>query len=158
MRTWHGARLISALILGVGAVRPLAAQAADTLAPVAVDRPAPTASAPFRVEADGRLADRPPRPVVVRLVADSPQVARDVAAAPQAATSPAPARAPARPAPSRNAARPRTHTVAPGETLFAIARRYDVPVAELRRLNGLRSDTIRVGQVLRLPPPENPPR
>ncbi|MFN4070763.1 MAG: peptidoglycan DD-metalloendopeptidase family protein [Thermus caldifontis] len=42
-----------------------------------------------------------------------------------------------------------THTVAPGETLFAIARRYGTTVEELVRLNGLRDpNRIQVGQVL----------
>jgi len=42
-----------------------------------------------------------------------------------------------------------THRVAPGETLWSIARRYDVTVEDLREANGLGSDaTIRVDQVL----------
>ncbi|WP_038055785.1 peptidoglycan DD-metalloendopeptidase family protein [Thermus amyloliquefaciens] len=42
-----------------------------------------------------------------------------------------------------------THTVAPGETLFAIARRYGTTVEELARLNGLRDpNRLQVGQVL----------
>jgi LysM repeat protein len=44
-----------------------------------------------------------------------------------------------------------THTVAPGDTLFSIARRYGTTVEELMRLNGLESFLIQVGQVLRLP-------
>jgi len=39
-----------------------------------------------------------------------------------------------------------------GETLGAIARRYRVTVSQLRGWNGLRSNTIRAGQVLRLRP------
>jgi N-acetylmuramoyl-L-alanine amidase len=46
---------------------------------------------------------------------------------------------------------PRTVTVARGDTLSDIARRYDVSVGDLRALNALSSSTIRVGQVLRLP-------
>jgi len=43
------------------------------------------------------------------------------------------------------------HVVAPGETLFSIARRYGLSVEELARLNGLQDpDRIHPGQVLRL--------
>ncbi|WP_026174967.1 C40 family peptidase [Thermus igniterrae] len=44
-----------------------------------------------------------------------------------------------------------THTVAPGDTLFSIARRYGTTVEELMRLNGLEGFLIQPGQVLRLP-------
>jgi membrane-bound lytic murein transglycosylase D len=47
---------------------------------------------------------------------------------------------------------PRTHLVAKGETVFSIARRYGVEVAELRAWNGLRSNAIRRGQRLRVSP------
>lgn len=43
------------------------------------------------------------------------------------------------------------HTVRPGDTLGAIARRYRTSVDAIKRLNGLRSNLIRVGQVLRVP-------
>ena len=43
---------------------------------------------------------------------------------------------------------PPTHTVAQGETLFGIARQYDLSVEELQRLNDLDSPAIRVGQEL----------
>jgi membrane-bound lytic murein transglycosylase D len=43
------------------------------------------------------------------------------------------------------------HTVRPGDTLGAIARRYRTSVDALKRLNGLRSNLIRIGQVLRVP-------
>lgn len=45
----------------------------------------------------------------------------------------------------------RTVTVAQGDTLSEIARRYDVSVRDLRSMNSLSSSTIRVGQVLKLP-------
>ncbi|WP_022798882.1 C40 family peptidase [Thermus islandicus] len=44
-----------------------------------------------------------------------------------------------------------THTVAPGDTLFSLARRYGTTVEELMRLNGLASFLLQPGQVLRLP-------
>lgn len=43
------------------------------------------------------------------------------------------------------------HTVRPGDTLGAIARRYRTSVNAIMSLNGLRSNLIRVGQVLRVP-------
>ncbi len=43
------------------------------------------------------------------------------------------------------------HTVRQGDTLGAIARRYRTSVDAIKRLNGLRSNLIRVGQVLRVP-------
>jgi membrane-bound lytic murein transglycosylase D len=46
---------------------------------------------------------------------------------------------------------PVLHVVQPGENLSMIARRYDVAVLEIKRLNGLRSDTIQAGQTLRIP-------
>ena len=42
----------------------------------------------------------------------------------------------------------RVHVVRSGETLFAIALRYDTTVAALRRLNGIEGDRITVGQRL----------
>jgi len=47
--------------------------------------------------------------------------------------------------------RANNHVVRPGETLSAIARQYDVSVRELRELNVLQSDTLRVGQLLVIP-------
>jgi membrane-bound lytic murein transglycosylase D len=49
--------------------------------------------------------------------------------------------------------RPSTHRVRRGENLTQIARRYGVSVRNLREWNGLRGDTIRAGQRLRLRPP-----
>ena len=44
-----------------------------------------------------------------------------------------------------------TYTVAPGDTLYSIARRYGTTVEELMRLNGLESFLLQPGQVLKLP-------
>lgn len=43
------------------------------------------------------------------------------------------------------------HKVGSGDTLFALANRYSTSVSELKRVNGLSGDSIRVGQSLRLP-------
>jgi len=45
-----------------------------------------------------------------------------------------------------------SHRVRRGETLSGIAKRYRVTVSKLRSWNGLRSNNLRVGQVLRLRP------
>ncbi|KRG73349.1 murein transglycosylase [Stenotrophomonas ginsengisoli] len=65
-----------------------------------------------------------------------------VAPAPAAATTPAPARSTA----------PRQHTVARGDTLNAIARRYNCQVPQLARANGLRAPAyaLKPGQKLKL--------
>ncbi|MEL6869884.1 MAG: N-acetylmuramoyl-L-alanine amidase [Pseudomonadota bacterium] len=44
-----------------------------------------------------------------------------------------------------------TYTIAAGDTLSEIADRYRVSIAHLRRENALKSDRIRVGQVLKIP-------
>ncbi len=44
-----------------------------------------------------------------------------------------------------------TYTVVAGDTLFSIARRFNVTVADLRKANNLTSDSLRIGQVLRVP-------
>lgn len=72
-------------------------------------------------------------------------------------------RAVRRPAASKPAVKPQTasiprsvrvarsYRVQRGDTLSAIARRFRVSVPALKRANGLRSDRIRPGQVLRIP-------
>ncbi len=43
-----------------------------------------------------------------------------------------------------------THKVKSGETLGGIARRYSTSVAQIKRLNGLKSDRINIGKVLKI--------
>ena len=43
-----------------------------------------------------------------------------------------------------------THTVQSGEGLWRIARNYGLTLEELKALNGLSSNVIRVGQVLKV--------
>ncbi len=47
--------------------------------------------------------------------------------------------------------RAREHRVSAGESLSLLAQRYNVSVADLRDINQLASDSIRVGQTLRIP-------
>ena len=44
-----------------------------------------------------------------------------------------------------------TYTIKSGDTLSGIAIRYQVSLVDLRKVNGLRSDKLRIGQVLKLP-------
>ena len=51
------------------------------------------------------------------------------------------------------------YRVRPGDTLGAIAKRYKLSVGEVRELNQLRSNQLRIGQVLTIPaPPAETPR
>jgi thiol-disulfide isomerase/thioredoxin len=43
-----------------------------------------------------------------------------------------------------------THSVQQGETLYGISRRYNVPLDQLRKQNGLSSDAIRIGMSLKI--------
>jgi len=52
---------------------------------------------------------------------------------------------------TRLAATPKRHIISRGDTLSEIAARYRVSVRTLRRYNDLRTDRLRVGEVLRIP-------
>lgn len=47
---------------------------------------------------------------------------------------------------------PVTHKVVSGDTLFSLGKRYGLTVAELKSINNLTSDTIKIGQILKLTP------
>ncbi|TVQ66087.1 MAG: LysM peptidoglycan-binding domain-containing protein [Balneolaceae bacterium] len=51
--------------------------------------------------------------------------------------------------------RPEIHEVRQGDTLFSIAREYDITITELRAWNQLESDQLQPGQTLRLLPPDS---
>jgi membrane-bound lytic murein transglycosylase D len=59
---------------------------------------------------------------------------------------------PATPAPaaSKPAAAGPTHTVAAGDTLYSIARKYNLTVDDLKKINKLESDSVRPGRVLKV--------
>lgn len=54
-------------------------------------------------------------------------------------------------APAPTAAATSYHKVNSGDTLFALAGKYNTSVPELKRVNGLSGDSIRSGQSLRIP-------
>ena len=47
------------------------------------------------------------------------------------------------------------HTVQKGDTLYSIAKKYSVPVDDLKSLNNLTDNTIAIGQVLKIKEPVN---
>lgn len=47
-----------------------------------------------------------------------------------------------------------TYVVKKGDTLYSIANKYNTTINELKSLNTLVSDTLRIGQILRVPSPE----
>jgi LysM repeat protein len=51
------------------------------------------------------------------------------------------------------ASRNRRHRIARGDTLNGIARRYSVSPRKIRRVNRLKSNHLKVGRILRIPPP-----
>ena len=50
-----------------------------------------------------------------------------------------------------NAQQERTYQIRSGDTLSGVAARYDISLAMLKSHNGLSGDTIRVGQVIKIP-------
>lgn len=52
---------------------------------------------------------------------------------------------------STQKAQPATHKIKSGETLSIIAKKYGVTIAELKAANGMKSDAIRAGAVLKIP-------
>ncbi len=82
-----------------------------------------------------------------KLLAKAPKAAP----APKAAAKPAAAPAPKVEAPAPKP-EPKTYTIATGDTLGAIASRFDTTVAEIAKLNNIQNvNVISVGQVLKLP-------
>ncbi len=141
----------------------------STPMPIVV-RPLPVASPPVAAPSPGvgaSPAPEAPRPVSVEksTVAQAPPAVMpsSVSAAPR--QSPEASRTPGRvsppvaspSAPTLPPARDKVYRVRPGDTLFAIAQRYETTVAALASLNGLSQRTgVKAGQTLRLPAPPQP--
>lgn len=164
---------------------PEVAAPADTVPaapPVEPDAPLEERwAAPFAVQSVGQLAARDPRPAVVRLETadsaakparpdtvplDAVRVDTASAGAPTAprrgADSTRTATRPSRPAtggaaPAGRGGR-RSHEVKPGETFYAVARKYDVTPAALRAANpGVDPEALRSGTTLWIPGAAAPP-
>ncbi len=108
----------------------------------------------------GRLASRAPV-VVLALVATAAVAALAgvllPAARTQAQDAALPQLAPVAPAQQQATPQPTTHKVGAGETLSEIAKLYGFSVEQLLRVNGISdANSIRVGQVIRLPQVDRP--
>lgn len=90
------------------------------------------------------IAEAPP-PAPTRVTPDPGQAPAQPTAAPAAAITPQPV------------SEPTAYTVRRGDTLYSLARRYGLSVAELQRANALASYEIQAGQVLTIPPPSSSP-
>jgi LysM repeat protein len=87
---------------------------------------------------------------VLKVTGAAPAAKPAPAPAPKPAPAPAPKPAPA-PAPKPAPAQTVSHKVVRGDTLGGIAKKYGTTVAALKSANGLKSDLILVGQVLKVP-------
>lgn len=108
--------------------------------------PSPAASIAVVATASPSASPRPtPSPLPSASRSPSPSVA------------PSPSRTPrpsATPSPSASVPPPGgTYTVKPGDTLYGIAAQFGTTVKAIKDLNGLTSNTIHVGQVLKIPKP-----
>ena len=82
----------------------------------------------------------------------TPAPAQDyVAPAPAAPNYTAPAPAPSTPSYASNTTSSRNHTVAKGDTLYSLSRRYGTTVNGIKSANGLSTDLITIGQSLAIP-------
>ncbi len=95
-----------------------------------------------------RIADGRNHTAVTAVV---PSPAKTTAAKSAAGSTPVRVAGPVLPSGSQGSARIVVHKVKSGESLSMLARKYGVPMAQLRQLNQLKSDNIRIGQNLKVP-------
>jgi 5'-nucleotidase/UDP-sugar diphosphatase len=55
-------------------------------------------------------------------------------------------------APAAETPRPATYTVVSGDTLWDISRKFDTSIRKLKKLNNLKKNNLKPGQVLKIPP------
>lgn len=140
---------VAALILFIGG-------AAIVLWPLFADGQQPPAAAStlpsnFMVETAVAATQTGMAPAATRPGSEETAAAQAILFATAAHTTPDTAvnATPANPSP----ADPVIYTVQPGDTLFALARRYGISVNEIMVMNGLASESLTAGQTLILPPP-----
>lgn len=113
--------------------------AAVTPAPASTPARTPAVAAPVQI-AEALPVSNGVQPVALRLPAAEP--VRPAAAVTRVAMADS--------IPQMAQASASVHVVAPGDTLYNISRRYNLSVGELRALNNLSGNTLKLGQVLQL--------
>lgn len=132
---------IDAVSTTAPAPKPAAKPTKTTDAP----KPAATAAAPAPVKSE------PAKPVATASKSE-PLAAATVAAPPAAKPAPSVTAKPAKSSSSAQEARPSEIRVKEGDTLASLGRKYGVTAAALMMENNLVSESIKVGQVLKIPP------
>lgn len=107
--------------------------------PIPTPSPSPMADMPMLVSNHTAPAPPPPAAAPAPARAASPAQAR-----PATVSAPKPKPKPQAPSPIR-------HTVKRGDTLYALSKRYNSPVAAIQKANGLRGSLIQIGQKLVIP-------
>ena len=140
-------------------MRRLVLLSASLLSACAASTPAPVVFGRGQIEAPPARPAKGPAPIVRATRAPPAPRPRPVEPAPDWAAGPgtplsAYALQPEQAAPFDPAALPRRHTVATGDTLYALSVRYQVPLRPLIEANRLDAPfTLEIGQALTLPPP-----
>ncbi len=169
---YHGGSRPQSVQPGAIELVPMVPVVVEPLPPLAVEAPkpapvAPRTGTPYTVRRGDSLSGIASRHRITwRELADYNHIADpnrirvgqtllipDGAAASPDVRQSAPAAAPSAPAPVASAAvaGSGTYVVQPGDSLSVVARRNNTSVRALREVNNLSSDTIRVGQTLKLP-------
>ncbi|MDC7708019.1 lytic transglycosylase [Vogesella indigofera] len=128
-----------AVALATPAVAAVANIPAPSVAPVAIEASSVTAPA---ASSGNSITVAMSQPVSKPQAAPTPRAKPAVTAVASASDAPE--------LPLRPATRVENHVVANGDTLYNISRRYNMSVAELKSLNTLNSDAVKLGQNLRV--------
>ncbi len=123
--------------IGSGATKPISAPSSTP------SKPVPSAPSPSRPTPSEPTTQPAPPPVSV----PTPTPIKPPVATPN---QPAPSQPPVYAPPSQQPSAPQYYYVVSGDTLYAISRRFNMSVDDLKLLNGLNSNTLSIGQRLRV--------